>query len=97
VTTKLTELTNLIEGARCNLNDISMDGGHIKRAQLMLNDAHKLVPYLVNLEAFVMKFRDDNDIYSSETVYQSDRVIENACEFIDNLMELVGWCKWTEE
>jgi hypothetical protein len=28
-----------------------------------------------------------------ETIYQSDRVIENAYEFIESVCEIVGYCK----
>jgi hypothetical protein len=39
----------------------------------------------------IRKFVDDNDIACEETVYQSDRVIENAYEFIAALCEIVGY------
>ncbi len=41
--------------------------------------------------AIVKKFINDQRIYCSECVYQSDRVIENAYEFIDSLCEVVGY------
>lgn len=37
----------------------------------------------------VMKFMIDNDVTCSEAIYQTDRVIENAYKFIDDLYQLV--------
>ena len=37
------------------------------------------------------KFIADNDITCAETVYQTDRVIENAYEFIEAICDLVGY------
>ena len=42
-------------------------------------------------------FIRDNNITCAETVYQSDRVIENAYEFIDKICSLVGYAKEEEE
>lgn len=39
----------------------------------------------------VERFIKDQRIYCSETVYQSDRVIENAYEFIDDVCTVVGY------
>ncbi len=45
----------------------------------------------------VKKFINDQKIYCSEAVYQSDRVIENAYTFIDELCEVVGYYQESEE
>lgn len=37
----------------------------------------------------VMKFMIDNRVTCSEAIYQTDKVIENAYEFIDDLYQLV--------
>lgn len=37
------------------------------------------------------KFIKDNKIDCAETVYQSDRVIKNAYEFIQEICEIVGY------
>lgn len=45
------------------------------------------------VENFIKKQR----IYCGETIYQTDRVIENAYEFIHELCEVVGYEKLDEE
>lgn len=37
------------------------------------------------------KFIKDNRIYCEETVYQSDRVIENAYDFLGEMCNIVGY------
>ena len=37
------------------------------------------------------KFIKDNDISCSETIYQTDRVITNAHEFIEKICDIVGY------
>ena len=37
----------------------------------------------------VIKFMEDNQITCEETIYQSDKVIENAYEFISELFKIV--------
>lgn len=44
-----------------------------------------------DLVALCKKFVADNEIGCSEKVYQSDRVIENAYEFIERVCETVGY------
>lgn len=46
---------------------------------------------LLPLLEFCQKFIQDQNITCSETVYQSDRVIENAYEFIDGICDIVGF------
>ena len=43
------------------------------------------------IEDVVKKFIDDNNIDCAETIYQVDKVIENAYDFIQELCELVGY------
>jgi hypothetical protein len=37
------------------------------------------------------KFVNDQEISCSESVYQSDRVIDNSCELIEQICEIVGY------
>lgn len=39
----------------------------------------------------IERFIDKNEIGCAETIYQSDRVIQNAYEFIEELCELAGY------
>lgn len=41
--------------------------------------------------ALVEKFIQDQEIECPETVYQTDRVIENAYEFIESLCEVADY------
>lgn len=43
------------------------------------------------LEAIVKAFVDEQGITCAEAIYQTDRVIENAYEFIERLCEFVGY------
>ena len=43
------------------------------------------------------EFIDDQQIYGAETVYQSDRVIENAYSFIAKICDIVGYCEYEDE
>jgi hypothetical protein len=42
------------------------------------------------------KFIKDNKITCAESVYQTDRVIENAYEFIKQICEIAGYHKYDE-
>ena len=42
------------------------------------------------------KFRDDHDISCPETIYLCDNVIEDASEFIEQIMEIIGYVKSEE-
>ena len=44
----------------------------------------------------VQKFITDNQITCSETIYQTDRVIVNAYEFLQRICEIVGYCELEE-
>ena len=37
------------------------------------------------------KFRDDHGITCPETIYQCDKVIEDASQFIEEVMEIIGY------
>jgi len=49
------------------------------------------------LEVEVIAFRDKHDISCPETIYQTDRVIVDAYEFIERLVEIVGYKEEEEE
>jgi hypothetical protein len=60
----------------------------------------ELLVYPVNAEALYLhcaKFKTDQRIDCSETVYQTDRVIQNAYEFIDGVCEIIGYPKDEDE
>jgi hypothetical protein len=44
-----------------------------------------------------MDFIRENQINCPENIYQSDRVILNAQEFIEKICDLVGYCEVEEE
>lgn len=46
---------------------------------------------MAKLKAIVQNFVIAQNIYCAETIYQTDRVIENAYEFIEDLVEIVGY------
>lgn len=48
---------------------------------------------MIKLTAEVEQFLRDNKIHSSETIYQTDRVIENAYKFIEDLANIIGYPK----
>jgi len=43
------------------------------------------------LYAICKEFIDTNNIACAETIYQTDRVIENTYEFIERICEIVGY------
>ena len=47
--------------------------------------------HLQKVEQVVKDFIQDQRIYCSENIYQSDRVIENVYDFIEKLCDLVGY------
>lgn len=44
-----------------------------------------------SIETIVENFIKQNKIYCPESIYQSDRVIQNAYEFIEQLCDIVGY------
>jgi hypothetical protein len=43
------------------------------------------------------RFIEEPNIFCAETIYQSDHVIENAYEFIENVADIVGYRPSEEE
>jgi hypothetical protein len=43
------------------------------------------------------RFIQEQNIFCAETIYQSDHVIENAYEFIENVADIVGYLPSEEE
>ena len=60
-----------------------------KTHQEKLHEAAKLV-------SLCEKFIADNEISCAETVCQTDRVIQNAYEFIEGICKIVGYHKFEE-
>lgn len=52
---------------------------------------------MAKLRAIVMNFVDKQDITCVETIYQTDRVIENAYEFIQELVDIVGYKEYEDD
>lgn len=42
-------------------------------------------------------FIEQQRIYCSETIYQTDRVMENAQEFIERICDVVGYAKYEDD
>ena len=49
------------------------------------------------LVSICREFINDNNIHCVETIYQSDRVIEHAYEFIQQVCEIVGYSNLNDE
>jgi hypothetical protein len=45
----------------------------------------------------VTRFIDEQRIECGEAIYQTDRVIQNAYEFIEELCDIVGYYEYTDE
>jgi hypothetical protein len=45
----------------------------------------------------VVRFIEKNNIHCAETIYQSDHVIQNAYEFIEELCDIVGYTKTEDD
>lgn len=52
---------------------------------------------LVALWKVCEKYIDDQDIGHAETIYQTDWVIENAYEFIEEVCDIVGYKPYEED
>lgn len=52
-----------------------------------------------NQELFELckRFVSEQNIHCAETIYQSDRVIENAYEFIEHICNIVGYVELEDE
>lgn len=56
-----------------------------------LQDLQDELGAAVKLYIEVRKFMQENNITREETIYQNDRVIANAYDFIGRLCEIVGY------
>lgn len=54
---------------------------------------HDQLKELQSLKDHCAQFVKNQEIYAAECVYQSDRVIQNAYEFIEGVCEIVGYCE----
>jgi len=45
----------------------------------------------IKLYDLCKRFVDENDIYCDETVYQSDRIIQNAYDLIADICGIIGY------
>lgn len=61
--------------------------------QLTKNNGIDELRNLAKIKAIILNFVDDNNIYAPETISQTDRVIVNAYEFIEDLVNIVGYKK----
>lgn len=52
---------------------------------------------LAKLKAIIQNFVEKQEISCVETIYQTDRVIENAYELIENLVEIVGYKEYDDD
>ena len=52
---------------------------------------------LNELHALCLKFINDQKIDCAETVFQSDRVIENVYEFIYEICDIVGYAEYNDD
>ena len=52
---------------------------------------------MIQLWQLCANFIRDNRIYDGETVYQADRVIENAYEFMHGVCNIVGFEEYDED
>ena len=48
---------------------------------------------LMELWETVKKFAKDNHVSCGETIYQCDWVSEHSLEFIEDCLEIVGYCE----
>jgi hypothetical protein len=63
----------------------------------MMNERIQEIAKQQELYNLCSKFVADQNIHCAETVYQSNRVIENAYEFIEKVCNIVGYCKCEDE
>ena len=69
--------------------------GKVNRAEK--NQTKQPSDQLTELWQICSKFVKDNKISCPETIYQSDHVILNAHEFIEQITDRVGYFKYSEE
>lgn len=56
-----------------------------------------MTPKQEELLALCKRFIEENTISCAETIYQTDRVIENSYEFIHDICEVVGYHEYSED
>jgi hypothetical protein len=62
-------------------------------SQLTNNDGIDEFRDLAKMKAIIQNFVEEHGIWVEETIYQTDRVIINAYDFIRDLVEIVGYKK----
>jgi len=62
-----------------------------------IKDAANEIARLSKLEKVVAAFIEKQEVSCPEVIYQSDRVIENAYEFIEALVDIVGYYEYPED
>lgn len=65
--------------------------------QLSSNNGIDEFRNLAKLKAIIQNFVEKQEISCVETIYQTDRVIENAYELIENLVEIVGYKEYDDD
>lgn len=60
-------------------------------------DREPSIKDMVRLWQLCAAFIEENNIYCKETVYQTDRVIENAYSFIGSICDEVGYVDYEDE
>lgn len=66
----------------------------LKQDQLLTTIVAKEdIKQLLKLWATCTDFRDKQSIRCAETIHQTDRVIENAYEFIEQVCDVIGYVK----
>jgi len=49
------------------------------------------------LETLCRTFINDQHIYTDETIFQSDHIIENAYDLIAEICKIIGYCEFPDE
>lgn len=69
-----------------------------KQLNLPLESPDQRIDRAMKVLKLVEKFAKDHDIGCAETIYQCDRVIENAYGFLEDLIETANaWSPWVDE
>lgn len=65
--------------------------------QLTNNNGIDELRDLAKIKAIIQNFIEEQEISCAETIYQTDRVIVNAYEFIESLVEIVGYKEYEDD
>lgn len=65
--------------------------------QLTNNNGIDELRDLAKIKAIIQNFIEAQEISCAETIYQTDRVIINAYEFIESLVEIVGYKEYEDD